>query len=158
MAQKDPFADAGFIQARIQMAAPDFTLKDLGQNDVNLSDYRGKTVLLFFWTTWWTWCRKEVPSLIRLHETYKNKNFVILAIDIREKYKTVKEYAGKRKIPFQILLDTKGDVARQYGARGTPAHFFIGKDGNIKGGAMGYKNLNSRAGKNLILYMIDNPI
>ena len=52
MAQKDPFADAGFIQARIQMAAPDFTLKDLGQNDVNLSDYRGKTVLLFFWTTW----------------------------------------------------------------------------------------------------------
>jgi thioredoxin-related protein len=54
-------------------------------------------------------------------------------------------------------MDTKGDVAQQYGARGTPAHFLIDKEGNIKGGAIGYKNWNSRASKNLIQYIIDNP-
>ncbi len=52
IAQKDPFADAGFIQAKKKIVAPDFTLEDLEQNYVKLSDYRGKTVLLFFWTTW----------------------------------------------------------------------------------------------------------
>ncbi len=92
-----------------------------------------------------------------MHEKYKKKDFVILAIDIREKYKTVKKYANKKKIPFTILLDTKGDIAQQYGARGTPAHFLIDKEGNIKGGAIGYKDLNSKASKNLIQYMVDNP-
>jgi cytochrome oxidase Cu insertion factor (SCO1/SenC/PrrC family) len=52
IAGKDPFAEAGFIQVRKQITAPDFTVEDLEQNYVKLSDYRGKTVLLFFWTTW----------------------------------------------------------------------------------------------------------
>jgi cytochrome oxidase Cu insertion factor (SCO1/SenC/PrrC family) len=52
IAEKDPFADAGFTQVRKQIVALDFTLEDLEQNYIKLSDYRGKTVLLFFWTTW----------------------------------------------------------------------------------------------------------
>ncbi len=51
-ASQDPFTDAGFLKPKKQVTAPDFTLEDLNQNQVKLSDYRGKTVLVFFWTTW----------------------------------------------------------------------------------------------------------
>ncbi len=53
-------------------------------------------------------------------------------------------------------MDTKGDVAQQYGARGTPAHFFIDKKGNIAGGAIGYKNFSSSEVKKLIEYLIED--
>ncbi len=47
-------------------------------------------------------------------------------------------------------MDTNGDVSQRYGARGTPAHFFIDKEGNIAGGAIGYKNFSSSKVKKLI--------
>ncbi|MBU1343489.1 MAG: redoxin domain-containing protein [Proteobacteria bacterium] len=52
VAAEDPFLDAGFIQARKKVAAFDFTLEDLSGRKVRLTDFRGKVVLLFFWTTW----------------------------------------------------------------------------------------------------------
>jgi cytochrome oxidase Cu insertion factor (SCO1/SenC/PrrC family) len=51
-AGSDPFIDAGFIPARKKVQAIDFSLNDLNGKPVKLSDYQGKTVLLFFWTTW----------------------------------------------------------------------------------------------------------
>lgn len=52
MAASDPFLEAGFIQARKQAPAMDFTLEDIEGRQVRLSDFRGKVILLFFWTTW----------------------------------------------------------------------------------------------------------
>jgi cytochrome oxidase Cu insertion factor (SCO1/SenC/PrrC family) len=52
MAKGDPFLDAGFIQAKKQISALDFTLEDLEGRQVKFTDFRGKVVLLFFWTTW----------------------------------------------------------------------------------------------------------
>ena len=52
MASGDPFLDAGFIQARKQVLALDFTLEDLEGQQVQFADFRGKVVLLLFWTTW----------------------------------------------------------------------------------------------------------
>ncbi len=48
----DPYLDAGFLKAKQTITAPDFVLEDLERNSIKLSDYRGKTVMIFFWTTW----------------------------------------------------------------------------------------------------------
>jgi cytochrome oxidase Cu insertion factor (SCO1/SenC/PrrC family) len=52
MAAEDPFTDAGFIQTKKQVSALDFTLEDLEGRQVQLSSFRGKVVMLLFWTTW----------------------------------------------------------------------------------------------------------
>ena len=52
LAAKDPFLDTGFIQAREQIPALKFTLEDLDGKQVQFTDFQGKVVLLFFWTTW----------------------------------------------------------------------------------------------------------
>ena len=51
-AETNLFYEAGFIQPKQEIEAPDFTLLDLEGNKVSLSDYRGKVVLLYFWATW----------------------------------------------------------------------------------------------------------
>ncbi len=52
MAANDPFLDAGFMKARKQIVALDFTLEDVEGRHIQFADFRGKVVLLFFWTTW----------------------------------------------------------------------------------------------------------
>ncbi len=48
----DPYLDAGFIKTKQKVIAPDFALENLEGKNISLSDYRGKNVLVFFWTTW----------------------------------------------------------------------------------------------------------
>jgi thiol-disulfide isomerase/thioredoxin len=64
-----------------KLPTADFELSDLEGNTVHLSDYRGKTVLLNFWTTWCTACAMEMPDLVELEKRY-NENLVILGISL----------------------------------------------------------------------------
>jgi alkyl hydroperoxide reductase subunit AhpC len=57
---------------------------------------------------------------------------------------------------FPVLLDTKGEVAREYSIRGTPAHFLINKNGMVKAFSIGFKDLGSKTSQNLIRFMIEN--
>ncbi len=58
----------------------DFTIKDLNGKSVQLSQFRGKTVLLNIWATWCGPCKKEIPDLVQLHNETKDKNIVILGV------------------------------------------------------------------------------
>ncbi len=96
-----------------------------------------------------------MPSLVELYHRFKDRGFTILAIDIKESPKTVKKYAKKAGIPFPILMDPKGRVARGYGIRGTPAHYLITQKGDIIGFAMGFKNWKNKKSHDLIQLLID---
>lgn len=88
--------------------------------------------------------------MIKLYNRFKKKDFTILAINIKESKSTVKKYGKKAKIPFPILLDNSGEIAQSYGVRGTPAHFLIDKNNNIKAISQGAKNWESKANIKLI--------
>jgi thiol-disulfide isomerase/thioredoxin len=64
-----------------KLPTADFDLFDLEGNSVHLSDYRGKTVLLNFWTTWCTACAMEMPDLVELNKRYQ-EDLVILGISL----------------------------------------------------------------------------
>jgi len=66
------------------LPAPDFTLQDMDAKKFSLKDYRGKVVLLNFWATWCPPCRREMPSMERLHQKFKGKDFVVLALNQME--------------------------------------------------------------------------
>lgn len=115
----------------IEEKAPDFVLEDLEGKKVKLSDYKGKVVLLVFSTTWCQYCRAEIPHLKKLYSQYKEKGLEIINIDIQESREKVSSFAAKHKLPYKVLLDNDGEVARTYDVRGVPTKILIGKDGKI---------------------------
>src|SRR5512145_204952 len=66
-------------------AAPDFTLLDTDGQQVSLQHFRGKVVFLNFWATWCIPCREEMPAMEQLYQEFKDKNFVILAVNVKDR-------------------------------------------------------------------------
>jgi peroxiredoxin len=115
----------------IEVQALDFNLKDLSGTTHSLSDYKGKTVLLNFTTTWCPYCIKDIPKLKQMYSNYKGKDFELIAIYIQESNQKVASFAQKYDLPYAILLDTEGMVARSYGVRGVPTKVLVNKNGTI---------------------------
>jgi peroxiredoxin len=107
----------------------DFTLKSLSGQTFKLSSYRGKHVLLIFFTTWCSTCRSEIPHYKHIHETYGRKGLEVAMINILESKEAVSRFAARYHVPISILLDEKDEVSRDFGIVGVPAMVLIDKDG-----------------------------
>ena len=116
----------------IERPAPDFTLPDLDGVPVTLTDLRGKVVLVVFTTTWCPYCKKELPYLKELYDKRRTDGLEILAIYIQESPQKVASFAARYGLPYRVLLDTTGQVARAYGVRGVPTRMLIDKDGVVR--------------------------
>ncbi len=114
--------------------APDFQLNNLNGQPVSLNDFRGKPVLMNFWTSWCPPCRSEMPFI---QDTFADKKWadaglVVLAIDIGESPSTVREFVENYGLTFPVLLDVARDVSLEYYVRGIPTTFFIDREGIIQ--------------------------
>jgi peroxiredoxin len=139
-----------------KIMAQNFSLKDLNGNVVHLEDYRGKVIFLNFWTTWCPACLVEMPSMEKLYQEFKDKDFIILAVDMQEDSETVKKFKAKFKLNFPILLDEEGVVASYYGVRAIPATYFIYRAGYHYAAAMGARDWASEDAILLIKHLLDN--
>jgi peroxiredoxin len=117
-----------------------FELSDSKGKMVQLEDYRGKTVLLNFWASWCGPCIEEMPSLSKLHEKFKDKNFAIVAISVDKSEKAALRMAEKYKIPFTVLLDPRNSVSRKYRTHALPMTFLIDPKGNSVGVVQGARH------------------
>lgn len=119
-------------EGNTRAAAPDFTLTSLDGENVSLSQFRGKkNVLLVFGTTWCPYCVKEVPELKEIYKNYRDRNVKLLYIDVQESEQKVSSFVKNYSIPYSVLLDIDGVVARDYSVRGIPHQAIIDKDGVI---------------------------
>ena len=112
--------------------APDFTLKDLDNEDFSLSSLKGKVVLLDFWATWCYPCRVEIPHFIKLYDDYRSKGFEVVGIALdKDGASVVKPFAEKEKINYIVVIGD-ADVANAYGGiRAIPTTFVIDRKGSI---------------------------
>lgn len=114
-------------------AAKDFTLKGLDNSSFTLSAYRDKEpVLLFFFTTWCPFCRKELKALSGRYQQVVKEGIVIAVIDVQESAAKIESFAKSNEFSFPILLDSDGEVAQSYGILGIPTYFLIDKKGIVQ--------------------------
>jgi peroxiredoxin/outer membrane lipoprotein-sorting protein len=111
--------------------AADFALSDLEGNTHRLSAERGKVVMLDFWATWCGPCRMQMPAVDKLYQEFKSKGLVVFAVNQREPADRAKAFVQKNSYTTTTLLDSEGEVGRQYGVRGIPTLVIIGRDGTI---------------------------
>ena len=118
--------------------APDFALASPGGERVALSDFRGKTVILNFWATWCTPCRKEMPDLQAVwEERGEGRDLVVLAVDVGESADAVTDFMESLGLTFPVVLDADGAVADHYGLPGLPSTFFIDAGGVLRSQVLG---------------------
>ena len=112
--------------------APSLALKDMEGRTHELTDYRGKVVLVNFWATWCEPCRQEMPSMQRLSEKLAGKPFVVLAVNVDEPESRVRNFLTQTRFDLRVLLDVNKSATRQWGARLLPATFIVGPDGRVR--------------------------
>ena len=120
--------------------APDFALKDLNNNTVKLSDYKGNVVIIDFWATWCGPCRRGIPEFIELQAEYGEDNLTILGISVDQgDLSVVPKFAEEYGINYPILYANQ-DVQMKYGPiRSIPTAFIVDKDGKVRDRAIGLR-------------------
>jgi cytochrome c biogenesis protein CcmG/thiol:disulfide interchange protein DsbE len=114
-------------------AAPEIGLKDLNGKAVNLSDLRGKVVLVDFWASWCAPCRESLPVLEKLSKSYASKGLVIVGVNIDKTPELAREFLTKNKLQlsFAVVNDKKHEVAERYAPPTMPSSYVVGRDGQV---------------------------
>ncbi len=122
-------------------ASPDFTLKDLEDHDVSLSQFKGKVVLVNFWATWCGPCKIEIPWLVELQDKYASRGFTVLGVAMDEEGKSaVAPFVQKERFKvggtpqsmnYPIVLGNDTTADKFGGLVGFPTSVLISKDGRI---------------------------
>lgn len=122
--------------------ACDISLTDHKGVLTNLSDLKGKYVLLDFWASWCGPCRKENPNLVKVYKMFNTKGFEIYSVSIDESKEAWLGAISEDQLTWPQVSDLKGwegSTAIQYGIEAIPSNFLIDKQGKII-----YKNLDSK--------------
>lgn len=131
----------------VGMPASDFQLRDVAGRTHNLSDYRGKTVLLNFWATWCKPCTTEMPAMQACYEKLKDEGFVVIAVNELEDEAKVRAHVREQGHTFPVLLDPSNKVANQFGVFALPVSVFIDENGivrqYIKGGILSEERIGN---------------
>ena len=115
----------------IGAAAPDFILRSVSGDEVKLSDFTGRPVIINFWATWCYPCRLEMPFFQTRYEQH-SPNLVILAVNFDEAPQDVRSFSNEFNLTFDPLLDPGGRVQELYQIRGYPTTYFVDEAGIIR--------------------------
>jgi len=107
------------------------TFEDFTNNEISLSDYKGKLVIINFWATWCAPCKKEMPSLDSLYQNSNFKNLEVLAVNMEQPNtsKTKKFFDDIKIKKLKIFFDSKLNFVKEFKLRGVPTTIIINKKG-----------------------------
>lgn len=123
---------------KIGETPPKTTLPDLaGHTHTIPDDFRGKVVLIQFWSISCPLCVGELTVLESLHERHQSQGLVILAINVSQAKEKVAEFVETRHLSYPVLLDPDALTAKSYGVLALPATILLDRRGVVRGKLFG---------------------
>jgi len=111
--------------------APDFALKAVGTGEtIDLTQFRGKPLVVNFWATWCRPCYEEHPVLVSNAQMMQGQ-VQFLGVVFQDKEEKIQQFLNERGTAYPTLVDQAGKTAIAYGVGGVPETFFLNKDGKV---------------------------
>jgi len=147
LADDQPGIRAALQTPKERKPAAEFALEDSAGKTVKLKDYRGKVVLLDFWATWCTGCKKEIPWFAGFQNKYGAKNLAIVGVALDEDgWKVLRPFLADGHVPYEVVLGSEA-TAKLYGIETMPDTFLIDRKGRLaaayKAGLVDRDNIES---------------
>ena len=123
-----------FVPSSHPFPAPAISLVDRTGQTIELSDLRGKPVIVNLWATWCEPCLREMPSLERLQSRLGERIAVLAVSEDRGGDKAVEPFIAKLELKsVKIYIDPKSEVGHAFAVRGLPTSVLIDRDGKVLG-------------------------
>lgn len=133
-AQTEAVGEEEAAQAETEAASPEMTVYDLEGNAYQLSDFRGKPVILNFWATWCGYCKMEMPDFQEKYEQYgEDIHFLMVNVTdgVQETVEKASAFITEQGYTFPVYYDTDMLAALNYNISGLPVTYLMDADGGI---------------------------
>ena len=112
--------------------------KTLDGQPFDISQYKGKVVVVDFWATWCGPCRAELPNLKAVYEKYHGRGLEVVGVSLDDNKDDLVKFLKENHLPWKILVSTEphpsgfdNPIADQYGISGIPTVFLMNRDGKV---------------------------
>jgi peroxiredoxin len=129
LTQTDPGA---LVALPEPLDVPDFTLTDTQRRVHRLSAYRGRVVLINFWATWCAPCRQEMPAMQRAWEQVRDRDVLVLAVNIQDHPEPVERFIETVPVQFPVLLGGDEAMMREWSVQVLPTSLVIDPQGRAR--------------------------
>jgi len=130
-------ADAGLVEGD---AVGAFSLEKGGGGTFEYpADAKGKVIFLNFWASWCPECKIELPELVTIREKYRDRPFVLLAVNMDRKRKAADKFLEKAGLDIVVLYDNEQKMIKAFAPVGVPASYLVGPTGKVEKVYVGFK-------------------
>jgi thiol-disulfide isomerase/thioredoxin len=133
-------ADVIVAHSDVAIPTPSWSLPAIANADGTLGREAllGKVVYLDFWASWCGPCRISLPALNALRSQFEPDDVIFVAVSIDVVAEDALDFLKRYPVDYPVLLDSGGDVAREFAVNGMPAGFYIDRVGNVRGVHVGF--------------------
>lgn len=119
--------------------APDFTLKSMSGVNLNLTEQRGKIIVINFWASWCGPCRTEMPVLQTFYDKYQDLGVSVWGVNVEQENQAGRDFLADLNLSFPILFDETNKLSATYQVEAMPTTIIIDRNGLVRYAYQGYK-------------------
>jgi cytochrome c biogenesis protein CcmG/thiol:disulfide interchange protein DsbE len=107
---------------------------------LDLAAYKGRVVVVDFWASWCTPCRRSIPWLNQMRAKYGDRGLVVIGVNVDKDGEDAARFLREVPIDFDVVYDPAGELAAHYGVEGMPSTYVYSRDGALVARHLGFQN------------------